>query len=92
MWTFSNYFTFARIGCSNNKIEIIIVWASQVVLVVKNPPTNARDVRDIGSILVLGKSLGGGHGIPLQYFCLKNPMDREPGGLPPIGSQKVGHD
>ena len=35
---------------------------SQVVLVVKNPPTNARDARDTGSMLGLGRSPGGGHG------------------------------
>ena len=38
----------------------------KVVLVVKNQPTNARDVRDAGSIPELGKSRGGGHGDHLQ--------------------------
>ena len=41
--------------------------------VVKNPPANAAD---IGSILGLGRSPGGGNGNPLQYSCLGNPMDR----------------
>ena len=50
--------------------------ASHVVLVVKNPPADAGDVRDAGSIPGLGRSPGGGHGNPLQYFCLENPMDR----------------
>ena len=51
--------------------------ASQVVLVVKNPPANAGDVRDAGSILGWGWSPGGGgHGNPLQYSCLENAMDR----------------
>ena len=50
--------------------------ASQVVLVVKNLPTNAGDVRDMGLIPRLGKSPGGGHGNPLQYSCLENPMDK----------------
>ena len=49
---------------------------SQVVLVVKNPPANAGDVRDTGSIPGSGRSPGGGHGHPLQYYCLVNPMDR----------------
>ena len=35
-----------------------------------------REVRDAGSILVLGRSSGAGHGNPLQYFCLENPMNR----------------
>jgi len=44
--------------------------------VVKNPPANAGDMRDRGLIPQLGSSLGGGHGNPLQYSCLENPMDR----------------
>ena len=43
---------------------------------VKNPPANARDIRDTGSIPVLGRSPGGGNGNPLQYSCLGNPTDR----------------
>ena len=54
----------------------IILWASQVVLVVKNPPASARDIRDTGSIPGSGRSPGGGYGNPLQYSCLENPMDR----------------
>ena len=43
---------------------------------VKNPPANAGDIRDSGSIPGLGRFSGGGHGNPLQYSCLENPMDR----------------
>ena len=43
---------------------------------VKNLPANAEDIRDTGSIPRSGRSPGGGHGNPLQYFCLENPMDR----------------
>ena len=44
---------------------------------VKNLPDNAGDIRDVGSIIAgLGRSPGGGHGYPLQYSCLENPMDR----------------
>ena len=50
--------------------------ASQVALVVKNPPTNTGDIRDAGSITGLGRFPGGGHGNPLQYSYLENPMDR----------------
>ena len=49
---------------------------SQVMLVVKNPPANAGDVRDSGSIPRLGGSPGEENGNPLQYSCLENPMDR----------------
>ena len=43
---------------------------------VKNPPANAGDVRDVGSIPGSGRFPGGGHANPLQYSCLENPMDR----------------
>ena len=52
------------------------VWAFQVVLVVKNLPANAGDIRDESLILGSGRSPGGGHGNPLQYSCLENSMDR----------------
>ena len=42
----------------------------------KNPPANAGDIKAMGSILSR-RSPGGGNGNPLQYSCLKNPMDRE---------------
>ena len=47
-----------------------------MVLVVKNSPAKARDIRDVGLIPGSGRSSGGGHGNPLQYSCLENPMDR----------------
>ena len=47
-----------------------------MVLVVKNPPANAGDVKDSDLISGWGKSPGGGNGNPLQYSCLENPMDR----------------
>ena len=43
--------------------------------VVKNPPANAGDIRDLGLILGSGRSPGGGHGNPLQYSCLESRMD-----------------
>ena len=43
---------------------------------VKNPLANAGDIRDAGLIPGSGRSPGGGHGIPLQYSCLENPVDR----------------
>ena len=50
--------------------------ASQVVLEVKNLPTNAEDIRDPGSIPGSERSPGWGCGNPLQYSCLENPVDR----------------
>ena len=50
--------------------------ASQVVLVVKNPPANAGDVRDLSSTPGLGRSLGAENGNLPQYPCLENSRDR----------------
>ena len=47
-----------------------------VARVVKNLPAKAGDIKDTGSIPGSGRSSGGGHGNPLQYSCLENPMDR----------------
>ena len=47
-----------------------------MVLVVKNLPANAGDVRDVGSIPGWGRSPGEEHGNPFLYSCLENPMDR----------------
>ena len=43
---------------------------------VKNLPTSAGDIRDMGSIPGSGRSPGGGHGNLMQYSCLENPMGR----------------
>ena len=53
---------------------------------VKDPPANAGDTRDVGSIAGLGRFPGGGTGNLLKYSCLENPMNREPDGLQSIGS------
>ena len=51
-------------------------WASQVVLVAKNPPSNVGDPGDTGSIPESGRSSREGNGNPLHFSCLRNPMDR----------------
>ena len=50
--------------------------ASQMARVIKNPPANAGDARDTGSVPGLGRAPGEGNGRPLQYSCLENSMDR----------------
>ena len=55
----------------------VIHGASQVALVVKNLPTNAGDVRNVGVVPGSGRSPEEGHGNALQYSCLENPTDRE---------------
>ena len=52
------------------------IRASLVAPVLKNPPANARDTRDVGLTPGSGRSPGGGHNNPLQSSCLRNPMDR----------------
>ena len=44
---------------------------------VKKPLGNAGEIRDAGSVPGLGRTPGEGHGNPLQYSCLENPMDRD---------------
>ena len=61
--------TFAKFG--NARVRLVAV------------PTNAGDIRDMGSIPGLGKSPRGGHGNPLQYSCLEN--TGEPGRLESLG-------
>ena len=63
-----------KFGCRDSHTR-----ASQVVLVVKNPPANSGDLRDMGSVPGSGTSPGKGHGNPLQYSCLENSMDRVSG-------------
>ena len=53
----------------------------------------SASARGTGLIPGLGRSPGGeGNGNPLQYSCLGNLMEEEPGGLQSMGSQRVGHD
>ena len=59
---------------------------------VKILPTNVGDAREAGLIHGWGRPPGVGNGNPLQYSCLENLMDVEPGRLQSIGSQRVRHD
>ena len=66
--------------------------ASQVKLVVKNPPASVGDTRDMGSIPGSGRFPGEANGKPLQYSCLDNSMDRGAWRSISMGSQRVRHD
>ena len=68
------------------------LYASQVALVIKNPPANAGDRRDMNSIPGSGRSPEEGHSNPLQYSCLENPMDRGAWWAIIHGLHRVGHD
>ena len=56
--------------------DMVYAWSSQAVLVVKNPPADAGDIRDMGSSPGSGRSPGVENGNPLQYSSLENSMDR----------------
>ena len=63
---------------------------SQIVLVVKNSSAKEGDVRDVDSVLGSGRSPGRGHGSSILAWRI--PGTGEPGGLPSMGSHRVGHD
>ena len=65
-----------------------------MVLVVKNPPANAGDIRDVGSNPWVGMIPWRRAWQPTPVFLLENSMDRgeEPGGLQSVGLQRAGHD
>ena len=64
-------------AASRGSLVAMQILRTTVVLVVKNLPANAGDIRDMGLIPRLGRSPGGGHGNPHRYSCLENPVDRE---------------
>ena len=70
----ANYPIFS--SSSSFNIRYTYLGASQVAPVVKSPPANAGDLRDVGLISRLGRSPGGEHGNPLQYSCMENLMDK----------------
>ena len=53
-----------------------LLGLSYMALMVKNTLVNAGDIRHVGLISGWERSPGGGHGNPLQYSCLENPMER----------------
>ena len=76
-----------------NKFKLSIktrVWVSTNCD--SNGKESAHNARDPGSIPGSRRSLGDGNCNPLHYSCLQNSMDREPGGLLSVGSQRVGHN
>ena len=71
-----------------NKLLLIYVFWASLWLSGKQSACQCRKCVLCGSIPRLGRYPGGGNGDPLQYSCLGNPMDREPGGLPSVVLQK----
>ena len=72
---------------------MMLVWYNNPGdTVLKNLSANSENIRDTSSILVSGRSLGGGNDNALQYSCLEISWAKEPGGLQSMGLQTVGHD
>ena len=67
-------------------------WALQVALVVKNPPADAGDARDMRLISWSGRSPEGGNVNHSSILAWRIPWTEEPDGLQSTGSQRVGHD
>ena len=63
-----------------------------MMLMLKNPPANAGDVRDARSVPGSGRALGRGHGCRCRILAGRIPWTEEPGGLRSMGSQRVRHD
>ena len=66
--------------------------AFQVTLVVKNPPVNAGDIRDMGSIPGTGRSPGEGNGSPSHILAWRIPWTEEPGKVQSMGLRRARHD
>ena len=71
----TSYFCYSRFQSLCQAFKSVILWASQLALVVRHSPASAEDLREAGAIPELGRSPGGRHGNSLQY-CLENPKDR----------------
>ena len=72
-----------------NKAEVFVLLYSKIHLFPGGSEViaSASNAGDLGLIPGLGRSPGEGNGNPLQYSCLENPRDGEPGELPPLGSR-----
>ena len=68
------------------------MWASQVALVVKNLPSNAGDIRNVGSVSKRGRCLKEGMASKFSILAWRIPWTEEPGELWSTGSQRVRHD
>ena len=75
-----------------NKFLYVIKGISQVVLVLKNVPSNAGDIRNMGLIPGSGSSPGGQHGTHSGILAWRIPWTEEPWGLQSMGLPRVGHD
>ena len=65
-----------RVRIAERLTLLLLLYINQASQIAKNLPANAGDLRDTGLILGLGRSPASGHGNPLQYSCLENPMER----------------
>ena len=71
--------------------DVVFSWGFPGSSVVKNPPANARDSGDSGSVSGWGRSSGGDAATHSRVLAWRIPLAEEPGGLQSIGSQRVGY-
>ena len=83
--------SFVSVLTSNFSEFMLYLWASQVALVVKNPPANAGNIRDMGSIPGSERSLEKRMATLSIIFARRLSWTEEPGGPQPMRSQRVGH-
>ena len=83
---------FTPLITNNSNTLCICVAVREVVLVVKNSPTSAGDVRDTGSILDQEDPLEEEMATHSSILAWRIPQTEEPGGLQSIGSQRIAHD
>ena len=88
LWNWNEHWPFpvlCPLLMTNNYSEAL--WVA-----LKSPPASAGEARDLSLIPWWGRCPGGGHGNPLQYSFLENPMDRGTWWLQSIGWQRIGHN
>ena len=96
-WVFPDQGSNLRLPCwqvyplplSHQQSPCVGFRASQVVLVVKNPPANSGDLRNVGSIPGRGRAPGGGHGSSLQYPARESHGQRSLAGYGPQGHREA---
>ena len=71
---------------------VCIYWGFPCGASRKEPTCQSGDIRDMGLIPGLERSIGAGNGSPLQYSCQENHLTEDPGSLQSIRSQRVGHN
>ena len=74
------------------QVQVVRAYEFQILSKILKPVLFIWATCEFLNLLVPIHTNKEGNGTPLQYFCLENPRDGKPGGLPSMGSHRVGHD